>query len=62
MKSTSETKLCRNRRSFRDLSTEFLKSEMPRHFVTEMLLFGILFVVCAWPILSLADALSASVK
>jgi hypothetical protein len=62
MNSKSETKLCRKRRSFRDLSREFLKSEMPQHFATELLLFGILFAVSVWPILSLADALAASIK
>jgi hypothetical protein len=62
MNATSETKLYGKRRSFRDLSREFLKSEMHQHFIAELLLFGILFAVSVWPILSLADALSASLK
>ncbi|PYK57399.1 MAG: hypothetical protein DME43_15250 [Verrucomicrobia bacterium] len=62
MKSTSETNVCRKRRLFRDLSREFLNSQMRQHFITEVLLFGLLFAVSVWPILSLADALSASLE
>jgi len=62
MKSTSETNVCRKRRSSLDLSREFLNSEMHQHFITEVLLFGLLFAVSVWPILSLADALSASLE
>ena len=62
MKPTSEANVCRKRRPFRDLSREFLNSEMHQHFVTELLLFGILFAVSVWPMLSLADALSVALK
>ena len=46
----------------RDLSREFLNSEMHQHFITELLLFGILFAASVWPMLSLADALSVALK
>jgi hypothetical protein len=62
MKSTSETNVCRKHRSFRDLSREFLNSEMHQHFITELLLFGILFAVSVWPMLSLADAMAQSIR
>lgn len=43
--------------SFREISREFLRSETPRHFVVELLLFGAIVAVSAWPLLALAEAL-----
>ncbi len=54
--------VCRKRRSFRDLSREFLRSEMQRHFLTDLLLFAILFAVSAWPVFWLAEAISTFMK
>jgi hypothetical protein len=62
MKAKSETKLYGKRRSFCDLSREFLNSEMHQYFITELLLFGILFAVSVWPMLSLADAMAQSIR
>jgi len=35
---------------------------MHQHFITELLLFGILFAVSVWPMLSLADAMAQSIR
>jgi hypothetical protein len=45
-------------RSFRNLSNEFLGTEMKRDYVTEALCFLIIVSVSAWPIVSMVRALS----
>jgi hypothetical protein len=48
------------RTSFREISQEFLRSEIHQHFFAELLLFGAIVFVSAWPLISLAEALSAA--
>jgi hypothetical protein len=49
-------------RSFRKLSHGFLHGEEKQHFTKELLLFAILFIVSAWPVLQVADAIQAALK
>jgi hypothetical protein len=49
-------------RRFRKLSGEFLRKETPRDYVKELLLFGIIVAVSAWPIALMFRALGALVK
>ena len=44
--------------SFRDLSSEFLASEMRRDYLTEAFCFLIIVGVSAWPIVSMVRACS----
>lgn len=44
--------------SFRDLSSEFLATEMKRDYVAEALFFAIIVGVSAWPIVSMIKALA----
>jgi hypothetical protein len=44
--------------SFRDLSTEFLGTEMKRDYLAEAFCFLIIVSVSAWPIVSMVRALS----
>jgi hypothetical protein len=46
--------------SFREISREFLRSEIHQHFFAELLLFGVIVAASAWPLISLAEALSAA--
>ena len=46
------------RASFREISREFLRSEIHQHFFGELLLFGVIVAVSAWPFLSLAEAMA----
>jgi hypothetical protein len=46
--------------SFREISREFLRSEIHQHFFTELLLFGAIVAVSAWPLISLAETLSTT--
>jgi hypothetical protein len=55
-------KTSRRTHSFLELSRKFLHSESHWHFVTELLLFGVLIAVSAWPLLSLANAVATSIK
>jgi hypothetical protein len=48
------------RASFREISREFLRSEIHQHFLAELLLFGVLVAISAWPLLSLAEILTAA--
>ena len=48
--------------SFRDLSSEFLATEMKRDYFAEALFFGIMVGVSAWPIVSMIQALGPLVK
>lgn len=61
MKSTSGIPP-RKCRSFRNLSRNFLKSEMHQHFVIEAVLFALIFAVSAWPMLSLAEAMATTFR
>ena len=49
-------------RRFRKLSGEFLGKETPRDYVQELLLFGIIVAVSAWPIVLMLRALGALLK
>ena len=49
-------------RRFRKLSGEFLGKETPRNYVQELLLFGIIVAVSAWPIAMMLRALAALLK
>lgn len=49
-------------RSFRDLSSEFLATEMKRDYIAEALFFAIIVGVSAWPIVSMIQALGPLVK
>jgi hypothetical protein len=60
MKTTSEI-MPRGSRSFREISRDFIQSEAPWHHFVELLCFGTIFAVSAWPLLSLAGAV-ASIK
>jgi hypothetical protein len=46
--------------SFREISREFLRSEIHQHFFAELILFGAIAAVSAWPLISLAEALSVT--
>ena len=48
------------RTSFREISREFLRSEIHQHFFAELILFGAMALVSAWPLISLAEVLSAA--
>ena len=48
--------------SFRDLSSEFLATEMKRDYAGEAFFFAILVGVSAWPIVSMFQALGPLVK
>jgi hypothetical protein len=45
-------------RAFRQLSYGFWQREARRHFVSELLLFALLTIVSAWPIIGIVQALS----
>jgi hypothetical protein len=47
------------RTSFREISWEFLRSEIHQHFIAELLFFAAIAAVSVWPLISLAEALSA---
>ena len=49
----------RERQSFRDISREFLKEEAPQNYRAELILFGIIILISAWPLLALAEAWAA---
>jgi hypothetical protein len=49
-------------RRFRKLSGEFLGKETPRDYVKELMLFGVIVVVSAWPIALMLRALGALLK
>lgn len=49
-------------RRFRKLSGEFLGKETPRDYVQELLLFGIIVAVSAWPIVLMLRALGTLLK
>lgn len=49
-------------RRFRKISSEFLGKETPRHYVKELLLFGIIVAVSAWPIALMLRALGELLK
>jgi hypothetical protein len=48
--------------SFRDLSSEFLATEMKRDYAGEAFFFAIMVGVSAWPIVSMIQALGPLVK
>jgi hypothetical protein len=48
--------------SFRDLSSEFLATEMKRDYVIEAVFFAIIVGISAWPIVSMIQALGPLVK
>jgi hypothetical protein len=47
---------------FRDLSSEFLGAETSRNYVAEVLFFGIIVGVSAWPIVLMLQALGQLMK
>jgi hypothetical protein len=47
---------------FLDLSRDFLEVETKRDYVTELLFFGVMVAVSAWPIISMMKALGALLK
>jgi hypothetical protein len=49
-------------RRFRKLSGEFLRKETPRDYVKELMLFGIIVAVSAWPIALMLRALGTLLK
>ncbi|MEP6604058.1 MAG: hypothetical protein ABJB69_08935 [Spartobacteria bacterium] len=51
--------LSRRLRAFRQLDHRFTKKERSRYLLAELLLFGLLFVISTWPMLSLLDAMTA---
>ena len=48
--------------SFRDLSSEFLATEMKRDYLVEALFFALMVGVSAWPMVSMIQALAQLVK
>ena len=48
--------------SFRDLSSEFLATEMKRDYLAEALFFAVIVGVSAWPIVSTVEAMGQLVK
>ena len=48
--------------SFRDLSSDFLATEMKRNYVAEALFFAVMVGVSAWPMVSLVQAMAQLVK
>jgi hypothetical protein len=49
-------------RRFRKLSGDFLSKETPRDYVKELMLFGVIVAVSAWPIALMLRALGALLK
>jgi hypothetical protein len=49
-------------RSFRDLSREFLEREARCSFLIELLLFGLIVAISAWPLFTVSEALSQSMR
>lgn len=49
-------------RRFRKLSSDFLGKEIPRDYVKELMLFGIIAAVSAWPIALMVRALGELMK
>jgi hypothetical protein len=52
----------RTRRLFRELARSYLARERTVEFTIEALLFAIIVAISAWPILSVASALSEFVQ
>ena len=48
--------------SFRELSNDFIGSEMKRHYMTEAAFFAIIVAVSTWPIVSMIRAIVELVK
>ena len=48
--------------SFRDLSSEFLATEMKRDYLGEALFFGIMVAVSAWPMVFVVQGLAQLAK
>jgi hypothetical protein len=61
MKLTSKT-IPQRSRSFREISRDFLQSEAPRYRFVELICFGVIAAVSAWPLLALAGAVASSIK
>jgi hypothetical protein len=49
-------------RAFRQLSHSFWRREARQHFVSELLLFALLTIVSAWPIIGVIHALSRNMR
>ena len=50
---------CWNRINYlRKLTDEFRKTEMHRDFVGEALLFGVIVIIAAWPLVSLVERMA----
>jgi hypothetical protein len=52
------TKESTGRRSFRDLTRNFVATENHWTFAIEALLFGVLMAISTWPIVAAADAIN----
>ena len=48
--------------SFRELSNDFIGSEMKRHYMTEAAFFAIIVAVSSWPIVSMIRAIVELIK
>jgi hypothetical protein len=49
-------------RSFRQLSRQFMEREARPSFVIELLFFVLIVAISAWPIVSVTEALSKSIR
>ena len=49
-------------RAFRQISHRFSQREARQHFVCEILLFALLTIISAWPMIGAIDALSRSLR
>lgn len=57
-----KTPLHQKNRSFRDLSRHFLEREARCSFLIELLLFGLIVAISAWPLFTVSEALSKSIR
>ena len=48
--------------SFRDLSSDFLATEMKRNYLAEALFFAVMVGVSAWPMVPLVEAMAQLAK
>jgi hypothetical protein len=54
--------LHRRLRAFREVSRQFTEREARPSFLIELLLFGLIVAITAWPLASMTDALIKTIK
>lgn len=57
-----KTPLPQKNRSFRDLSRQFFEREARCSFLIELLLFGLIVAISGWPLFTVSEVLSKSMR